>query len=154
MPPESKPAPPSQQDDVKAPATEKPDIRDEAALPAYPAEFLLTYNGIINQHGKWKGTYTESEDIRGELLGSCNTTVKADGYCELRAPYDPKQLGIGGVEPRLKFRLHARDNRYAVIEIYYGGHTRQGVSWPELVKGVKIADALVRAIPPSGHTPK
>lgn len=134
--------PVQQQEEAK-----KPEIRDEGALPEFPAKFGLAYWGIVNRHGEWSHTQatTISEDVRGYLMDFCDTTEKADGYCALTAPYDPKQLGIGGSAPRVKFRLHERDHHYAVIETYYHG-TLKGVTWPQLRQGVKIGDATVRAI--------
>lgn len=135
-------APPQQQEE-----TGKPDVQDEGGLPQFPPKFLLSYRGIVNQHGEWshQERRTISEDIRGHLGDFCDTSEKADGACALIAPYDPKQLGIGGSAPRVNFRLHERDHRYAVIETYYHG-TVKGVTWPQLQQGVKIGDATVRAI--------
>lgn len=83
--------PPQQQEQPK-----QPEVRDETALPQFPAKFVLIYRGIVNQHGEWshQERRTISEDIRGQLGDSCDTTEMSDGYCALTAPYDPKQLGI------------------------------------------------------------
>lgn len=143
------PVPPADSNvEAVKPATkgeEQPAVRDDIAK--YPAKFVLTYLGQTNTHGTWSHAErtTIEEKINGRLTEICHTTERADGYCQIVAPRDPKQLGIGGLEPRVKFRLHERDHRYAVIETYYYGSIK-GVTWPELASGVKIGDATIRAM--------
>jgi len=126
-----------------ADAPPKPAIQDE--LEQYPARFRLFYSGQINTHGQWSSAQatTIKEKIFGHLSEICDITIKANGECRLIPAYDPKQLGgVGGMDARVVFRLHERDNRYAMIETYYHG-TVKGVTWGQLHKGIQVGEAKI-----------
>ncbi|CDK97848.1 exported protein of unknown function [Magnetospirillum gryphiswaldense MSR-1 v2] len=123
----------------------KPAIQDEQGQ--YPARFILHYSGQINTHGEWSSARRSiiEEKIFGHLGEICDITIKANGECRLIPFYDPKQLGgVGGMDARVIFRLHERDNRYAMIETYYHG-TVKGVTWTQLSKGIRIGEAKIFA---------
>ncbi|AVM72921.1 hypothetical protein [Magnetospirillum gryphiswaldense] len=108
----------------------KPEIQDE--LGQYPARFRLFYSGKIHTYGEWSSARREiiKENIIGHLSELCDITIKANGECKLLPDYDKKELGSNH-DPRVIFRLHERDNRYAMIETYYHG-TVKGVTWGQL----------------------
>lgn len=112
-------------------------------LGQYPARFILRYSGKVHTHGQWSSaeTRTIKENIFGHLSEICDITVKANGECKLLPDYDKKELGSNH-NSRVIFRLHERDNRYAMIETYYHG-TVKGVTWAQLSQGIQIGEATI-----------